>query len=532
MSFRRKASTVVSKRFLRPLAIGVTTLVVAGIASVANMSVAQAAVVGSLSASPATGTDTSSITFTTSAACPGGTNIQGTLTGPGFPAAGVNVVGNTPISSYSTTPSGGLIVPLPNTMRDIANTNGVTTLSGKYDFMITCRNAFGATTFGDFVGSLWFTSNTTYQNTDPAAKTPTTTSLAVSPASPVDPGTNVTLTATVSPSTVPGSVQFRDGSSALGSPVTVSGGTASFSTTSLSSGTHSLTAVFTPSDAAFDGSTSAAVSYTVNAAQATPTTTSLAVSPSGTAPQFSPVSLTATVAPAAAAGSVRFSDTVGGTTSTIGTVAVSGGTATFTTSSLAVGDHAFSATFLPADTAAYTGSSSAAIPYVIGPFTGVTASETITTTVNAGALVISVDNPQVTLPSPVLNANGDLLTTSGPINAVTLTDTRAGNPGWTVNGQVTDFSDGATHSINGQNLGWTPNVIDSSPAQTVTAGSPVSPANGVAPGDAGTAGLKSSRTLALGTGLGTAHLGAGLSLNVPTSTVAGTYTATLTLTAI
>jgi hypothetical protein len=46
------------------------------------------------------------------------------------------------------------------------------------------------------------------------------------------------------------------------------------------------------------------------------------------------------------------------------------------------------------------------------------------------------------------------------------------------------------------------------------------------------AGLKQARTLATGTGLGTTHLSAALTLNVPTTTVAGTYTATLTLTAI
>ncbi|MEW2085775.1 hypothetical protein [Streptomyces sp. NPDC005283] len=121
----------------------------------------------------------------------------------------------------------------------------------------------------------------------------------------------------------------------------------------------------------------------------------------------------------------------------------------FTTSSLAAGDHSFTAAFVPANSAAYAGSTSGAVPYVIGTFAGVTASQDITTTVQSGALVISVDNPHVTLPSPELNANGDLLTTMGAINPVTLTDTRAGDPGWSVSGQLTDFSDGGTHQSRG-----------------------------------------------------------------------------------
>ncbi|MGW7380609.1 Ig-like domain repeat protein [Streptomyces sp. NPDC054794] len=176
-------------------------------------------------------------------------------------------------------------------------------------------------------------------------------------------------------------------------------------------------------------------------APAQPRTTALAGSPAGTAAQFSPVNFTATITPNGAAGSVKFQDTVGATTTALATVPVSGGQATYSTSSLPTGDHSFSATFVPTDTAKYTGSSSAQVAYVVGPFAGVTASENITTTVDSGALVTSVDNPNVTLPSPVLNPTGDMLTTAGKINPVTLTDTRAGNPGWSVSGQASDFSD-------------------------------------------------------------------------------------------
>ncbi|HEY0804272.1 MAG TPA: Ig-like domain-containing protein [Pseudonocardiaceae bacterium] len=516
-------------RLLRAAAAGLATLVAAGTVSLLGAASANAAVVGTLTPSLANGLDTTPFSLTTSAACPGGTNLSILLTGSGFPAAGVNAVANTAQSIYQTTASGGLVVPLTETMRQYANDNGVTTLTGQYNFDLMCRGAFGATSFGDFTGSVWFTDNTHWQSTNPNAATPTTTTVSPSPASPVTVGTAVTFTATVAPAAAAGTVQFADGGTALGAPVTVAAGTAAFTTSTLTAGSHSITAAFTPSGTGFSASTSTAVTYVVNPGAATPTTTALAVSPANTAAQFSTVALTATVSPTAAAGTVQFAD---GGTALGAPVTVTGGTATFSSSTLAVGAHSFTATFTPANTTAYVGSASAAIPFSITAFTGSTASETITTTVVPGSLVISVPDGQVTLPSPTLDSAGDLFTTTGTLKPVTVTDTRAGNPGWTVSGQVNDFSDGQSHAISGENLGWTPSVVDNSTAQTVTMGASVSAANGVAPGDNGTAGLKQSRTLATGTGLGTTHLSASLVLNVPTTTVAGTYTATLTLTAI
>ncbi|MFD3776062.1 Ig-like domain repeat protein [Streptomyces sp. NPDC058612] len=486
---------MLKNRVSRALALGVAAVTAAFAAGLAGAGAAYAAPIGTIEINPATGADTSGIAFTTSGACPSNaTNVLVKVAGSGFPADGLNVVGNSPISTYPTAGNGGMIIPLSSTMRDYASQAGFTTLQGKYDFTVICRTAFNGTSLGDYTGAVWFTSNTIYQNTDPAVKTDTATALAVTPAGPAQAGTPVTLTATVTPGGAGGTVQFKDGANNLGTAVTVNGGTAALTTSNLGAGTHSLTAVFTPASASYNGSTSSNVSYVVQAVPAATTSTALAVSPAAFAPQFSPVTLTGTVTPAGAAGSVKFTDTAGGATSTLGTVAVANGSATLTTSSLPVGDHSFTAVFVPADPGAHTGSDSNAIPYMVGAFTGVSASETITTTVTSGALAISVANPQVTLPSPVLNADGDLLTTAGSINPVTLTDTRAGNPGWTVSGQVTDFSDGATHGINGQNLGWAPKLVDKAPAQTVTPGSAVPAARGAATGDTGTAGLKSART--------------------------------------
>jgi hypothetical protein len=63
------------------------------------------------------------------------------------------------------------------------------------------------------------------------------------------------------------------------------------------------------------------------------------------------------------------------------------------------------------------------------------------------------------------------------------------------------------------------------------AGETVVPGPGVAPG-VGLASAQNLATAAAGASNGTAHLGAGLTLLAPTGTALGTYTATLTLTAI
>lgn len=143
--------------------------------------------------------------------------------------------------------------------------------------------------------------------------------------------------------------------------------------------------------------------------------------------------------------------------------------------------------------------------------------EIITTTVEPGTLTVSVEAGEVVLPSPILTPDGESLVTSGDIRTVTVTDTRAGAPGWNVSGQITDFTDGQSHSIPAARLTWTPTVLSQLPSQHVTAG----PA----------AALGQAATLGSGD-VGTARLGAHLLLNVPTETLPGTYSARLTFTAI
>src|SRR5204862_2615275 len=85
----------------------------------------------------------------------------------------------------------------------------------------------------------------------------------------------VPFTATVTPSTGPvptGTVQFRDGATNLGSLQTVNGSAqATLSTSALTLGPHSITAVYS-GDGTYSGSTSSAVTQNVNPGT-TPTNT-------------------------------------------------------------------------------------------------------------------------------------------------------------------------------------------------------------------------------------------------------------------
>ena len=74
----------------------------------------------------------------------------------------------------------------------------------------------------------------------------TSTTTVATSGSPSNPGQTVTFTATVTPALAgaSGTVQFKDGSASLGSPVSLSGGAASFSTSSLTPGQHQISAVY------------------------------------------------------------------------------------------------------------------------------------------------------------------------------------------------------------------------------------------------------------------------------------------------
>ena len=151
---------------------------------------------------------------------------------------------------------------------------------------------------------------------------------------------SVTFTATVTPQgsgTPTGTIKFSDGSTTLGTS-TLIGGIATFTTTGLAVGLHSINAVYS-GDSNFGGS-SASLNQKVNQASTTLTLVT-SVNPSRLG---QPVTFTATITPqysGQASGTVTFKD--GATT--LGSGAVSGNLASLTTSSLAMGTHFMTAVY-------------------------------------------------------------------------------------------------------------------------------------------------------------------------------------------
>jgi len=170
---------------------------------------------------------------------------------------------------------------------------------------------------------------------------PTTTALGSFP-NPSTYGASITFTATVSSGTgtPTGSVTFKDAATNLGSSPLNSSGVATFSTSTLAGGPHSITAVY-GGDTKFSGSTSSVLAQTVSpTGTTTALTSSLPTSTYGTSVKFT-ATVTASSGTATPTGSVTFKD---GATS-LGTVALSGGTASFSTSSLSVGSHSITANY-------------------------------------------------------------------------------------------------------------------------------------------------------------------------------------------
>jgi hypothetical protein len=195
----------------------------------------------------------------------------------------------------------------------------------------------------------------------------------------------------VAPATgVPGgTVSFKDGATTLGSATLVNG-SATFTTSGLAAGSHSLSAVYGGS-ANFAASTSAAVTQTVNLAN---TTTSLSSTPNpSTVGQT--VTLTATVRPVAPGtgvpgGTVSFKD--GATT--LGSATLVNGSATFNTSALVAGSHSLTAVY--GGSATFAGSTSAVVTQTVsagGPDTVTITGATLVR--STGALSVDGSNTKI-----------------------------------------------------------------------------------------------------------------------------------------
>jgi hypothetical protein len=204
-------------------------------------------------------------------------------------------------------------------------------------------------------------SATVFVFTPASSSTAATKASLTASAAQVTSGQAVTFTASISPvsgSGVPtGSVKFNDGATQIGTGTLNSSGAATFITSSLSVGSHSVTAMYS-GDTNFSASTSAAVPVTVSAPAKVATNTSLSASATQLTSGQS-VTFTASVAPQSGTvvptGSVAFLDG----SSQIGMATLSGGSASFSSTSLSVGSHAIAATY--SGDSSYVASSSAAI---------------------------------------------------------------------------------------------------------------------------------------------------------------------------
>jgi hypothetical protein len=237
-----------------------------------------------------------------------------------------------------------------------------------------------------------------------SAKSPTTTSL-VSLPNPSVFGQSVTMTASVtSPlsGTPTGTVTFFDGPTSLGSASLNISAIASLSTSALTFGSHTLTATYN-ADATFDASTSSGESQFVQG-----TTTTLVISNNNPSVAGQSVTFTATVSssfPGTPTGSVTFFDGV----SSLGSILLTGGSAALSTSGLAPGSHAITASY--AGDVSFAASTSPVLSQAV---------KAVTTTG-----LVSDHNPSV---------SGQLVTLTATVGSVT--------PG-TITGTVT-FFDGAS----------------------------------------------------------------------------------------
>ncbi len=189
-------------------------------------------------------------------------------------------------------------------------------------------------------------------------KAATTTNLASS-LNPSIFGDSVTFTATVSPAAATGTVEFFDGATSLGTG-TLSGGVATYTTSSLTVGTHPVTATYS-GDPNFLASTSAPLDQVVEPGRhLDDLASSLNPSPFGTS-----VTFTATVAVLSGvgspSGSVQFFD---GATAILA-IPLAGTSATFSTALLGPGSHAITAVY--SGDASFAGSTSAVLTQVVDP---------------------------------------------------------------------------------------------------------------------------------------------------------------------
>ncbi len=154
----------------------------------------------------------------------------------------------------------------------------------------------------------------------------------------------------------------------------------------------------------------------------------------------------------------------------------------------------------------------------------------ITSEITGAALTMAVSGNSVTLNPLVLSGRDQI--TSGLLSPVEVIDPRGTAAGWSLTGQVSDFTS-AGGIILADNFGWDPYAsvhtgslpVPAGTSSMVTSGAPAWPGHGL--GDA-----KALCSAGAGVSAGAFSCAASLSLGVPGSARSGVYTGVLTLTLV
>jgi autotransporter-associated beta strand protein len=419
--------------------------------------------------------------------------LNGNTAGTGYDQVSVtgtvNVTGSTlALSGTRTAHDGTLLTIITNDAADAITG----TFSGLAEGGTTIFS--GVTYTATYQGG---TGNDAVLTADPAA----TTGAVVADNNPSVVGQSVTFTATISSTstgTPTGNVTFFDGATNLGTTALNGSAVATLSTSALTLGSHSITAVYA-GDTNFAGSTSPIMTQTVNQAA----TTSAVVSSANPSVFGQSITFTATVttsAPGAGVptGSVTFMD--GATTLGTGTLNGSGQT-TLITSALSLGSH--SITVVYAGDTNYTTSTSSTLSQTVNQAATTSAvassanpsvvgqSVTFTATVTASAPgsgtptgTVTFNDGATTLGTGTLDGSGQttLITSALSLGGHSITVVYAGDTNFTastsstltqtVNQAATTSSvaSSANPSVVGQSVTFTATVAASAPGSGTPTG--------------------------------------------------------------